>query len=118
MSEAFPLPLSAPRLLARARQIAGVEIEDHDALEALTVLVDSFNRDAQLHEAGAHSVQGRLLRSLVNRLRMLRDFTAPPELREQSVREPTFVAGYLRTGPTKQNGRASCRTRARQSVLS
>src|SRR3546814_4923922 len=48
-----------------------------------------------------HSVQGRLLRSLVNRLRMLRDFAAHPEIREQSVREPIFVAGYLRTGSTK-----------------
>src|SRR3546814_3184756 len=32
---------------------------------------------------------------------MLRDFTAHPEIREQSVREPIFVAGYLRTGSTK-----------------
>src|SRR3546814_19894441 len=103
MSEAFPLPLSAPRPLARARQIAGVEIEDHDALEALPALVDSFNRDAQLHTAGAHSVPGRLLRSLVNRLRMLRDLPAPPDLREQSVRGPTFLPGTLPHGSNQHS---------------
>lgn len=97
----FPLPLSVPQLLARARQIAGVDLDDQAAVEPLTALVDSFNRDAQLHEAGALAVQDRLLRSLMNRVRMMRDFAAHPEIREQIIREPVFIAGYLRTGSSK-----------------
>lgn len=101
MQKSHPLPLSVPQLFARAREIANVDLIDPAAVEPLTVLVDSFNREAQLHEAGAVSVQDRLLRSLANRLRMLRDFAAHPEIREQTVREPVFIAGYLRTGSTK-----------------
>lgn len=101
MQTAYPLPLSAAQLLDRARQIADVDLDDRDAREPLGVLVDSFNRDAQLHEAGALAVQDRLLRSLSNRLRMLRDFAAHPEIREQKIRAPLVIAGYLRTGSTK-----------------
>jgi len=101
MPSGSPLPLSVPQLLARAREIVNVDIEDSAAVEPLTILVESFNREAQLHEAGAVSVQDRLLRSLANRLRMLRDLAAHPEIRELTVRKPIFIAGYLRTGSTK-----------------
>jgi len=101
MPSGHSLPLSVPKLLERAREIANVDHDDPTAVEPLTVLVDSFNREAQLHEAGAGGVQDRLLRSLANRLRMIRDFAAHPEIREQPVHQPIFVGGYLRTGSTK-----------------
>jgi len=101
MATGHPIPLTVPQLLDRAREISNVDLEDTPALEPLSVLVNSFNQEAQLHEAGAHAVQDRLLRHLANRLRMLRDFAAHPEIRSQSVRAPIFIAGYLRTGSTK-----------------
>lgn len=101
MNTGHPLPLSARELLEHARAVAKVDLDDSAALEPLSALVESFNQDGQLHEAGAKSVQDRLLRSLVNRLRMLRDFKAHPEIREQRILKPLFIGGYLRTGSTK-----------------
>jgi hypothetical protein len=101
MSRGNSLPLSPTQLLARARAMTNIDIADDGAVEPLTVLIRSFNEEGMLHEAGAVSVQDRLLRALANRLRMLRDFAAHPEIREQRVHEPIFIAGYLRTGSTK-----------------
>lgn len=101
MTSAYPLPLSAVELLAEAQRITGIDIEDKEAVEPLTVLVNSCNQDARMHEAGALRMQTKLLRILCNRLRMLRDFAAHPEIAEQKIQAPIFLAGSVRTGSTK-----------------
>lgn len=101
MTKHVVLPLSVRGFLDRAKEIADVDLEDRDAIEPLTVLIDSFNTESRLHEAGTISLQNQLLRMLANRLRMLRDWTAHPEIAEQVIHRPVFVGGYLRTGSTK-----------------
>ena len=101
MSKAFRIPLNVEQLMAKAREIADVDMLDEDAIEPLTVLVRSFNEESMLREDGALALQGRLLRTLANRLRMQRDFARHPEIAEQKINRPIFVAGFLRTGSTK-----------------
>lgn len=101
MTQGAQLPLSAEQMLTKAQHLTNIDIEDSDALIPLTRLIDSFNTESNLHEAGALAVQNRLLRSLCNRLRMLRDFREHPEIHEQTIKQPIFVAGFLRTGSTK-----------------
>lgn len=95
------IAVSPEELLTKARRVTGIDIVDGDALGPLTVLVDSFNEDSQLHEAGARRIEAKLLRILSNRLRMLRDFEAHPEIKDQQITAPVFVAGSVRTGSTK-----------------
>ena len=95
------MPLAADALLERARRIAGVEIEDTQAREPLSVLVASLNAEARLNAGGRAQMEARLLRILANRLRMERDFRAHPEIGDQCVIEPLFVFGLPRSGTTK-----------------
>lgn len=96
-----PTVLSAQDLLANARTLTGINIIDRDALEPLEVLVDSLNTEAELHELGPKRMQEKLLRILTNRLRMLRDFEAHPEIADEEIVEPIFFVGSPRTGSTK-----------------
>ena len=100
-NKTYPIPLTVEQLLKKAQEIVGVDLVDADAVEPLTMLVRSFNEESVLREDGAISLQNRLLRTLTNRLRMQRDFAAHPEIAEQKITRPIFVAGYLRTGSTK-----------------
>jgi hypothetical protein len=101
MSQSFKLELPAPQLLEKAQKMAGVDIFDEAAVEPLTVLVKSFNEESQLHQVGAKRIADKLLRILSNRLRMIRDYDAHPEIAEQEIARPIFVAGSVRTGSTK-----------------
>lgn len=101
MIEGHPLPLSAEEMMARAREIAKVDILDLDVREPLARLLDSINRESALHEAGAIAMNARTIRMLVNRLYMLRDFAAHPEIADQEILAPVFVNGLGRTGSTK-----------------
>ena len=93
--------MTAQQLLERARDIVGIDIVDHEAVEPLEILVQSFNEQSQLHEVGARRIEAKLLRILGNRLRMIRDFAAHPEIADQPIVAPIFVAGSMRTGSTK-----------------
>ncbi|MET0986641.1 MAG: sulfotransferase [Steroidobacteraceae bacterium] len=93
--------LSVDALMANARGISAINIEDVDAREPLTVLVDSLNSEARLSASGQAAMEARLLRILVNRLRMERDYRTYPEIEAQRVIEPVFVFGLPRSGTTK-----------------
>ena len=101
MKKSYSLPLSTDELLAEARRITGIDIVDNEVVEPLTVLVTSINNESQLHEAGAIAKQNKLLRLLSNRLRMLRDFTAHPEIADEKIENPVFILGMARSGTTK-----------------
>lgn len=100
MNRGFPIPLPVEGLMARAREIAGVDIYDEDIIEPLTVMVKSLNEDSELHEAGAVAMQDKLLRLLANRLRMQRDYAAHPEIHDQVIKAPIVICGMGRTGST------------------
>ena len=100
-NRSYPLRLTADELLARARELTGIDLVDEAAAEPLEVLVSAYNNDACLHKEGMGAIEKKLLRLLCNRLRMQRDFAAHPEIAEVEIKSPTFVYGQLRSGTTK-----------------
>jgi Sulfotransferase family len=97
----FQVPSTAAQLMARARDATGIDIVDSDIEEALDKLVQALNTEAQLTEAGAKGMEGRILNILCNRLRMQRDFAQHPEINEQKIVRPHFLTGAGRSGSTK-----------------
>ena len=83
--------LSASALLAKARERSGIDINDTEAIEPMGVLVDSLNAEAQLNPSGLVAMEQRLLRILVNRLRMERDYAVRPEIADEKIVAPIFV---------------------------
>ena len=100
-SKPFLLQMSADQMLARARELTGIDIIDAEAVEPFRILHAAYNTDACLHEQGAWAIEKKLLRLLSNRLRMQRDFAQHPEIVEIEITNPTFVYGQLRSGTTK-----------------
>ena len=96
-----PIALSVDELMARARQLTGIDIIDHEIVEPLRMLHRSLCEDACLHAEGAKAQQDKLLRLLSNRLRMQRDFAAHPEIADEKITAPVFVMGMGRSGTTK-----------------
>jgi hypothetical protein len=97
----YPIALSVDELLARSREIAGVDIVDDDIVEPLTILHRGYGETAQLDKQGAEAMTRSLLRLLANRLWMKRDFLAHPEIHDQPINGPLVVMGVARSGTTK-----------------
>lgn len=95
------LSLSVDELMARSREVSGIDIIDGDIFEPLSILVQSLNTEAQLDEEGARAYERKFIRLLANRLRMRRDFLAHPEIEEQEIAGPLVVMGVARSGTTK-----------------
>ena len=101
MNRGYSLPLSVDAMMAKAREIAGVDFVDHAVVEPLTVLHRSLCEEAQLTEKGALAKQNRLLSMMANRLRMQRDFAHHPEIAAEKIDGPLIVCGMARSGTTK-----------------
>ena len=101
--QTFEIKPSATQLMAKARELTAIDIVDSDIEEALGRLVTALNTEAQLTEAGATGMEGRILVILCNRLRMFRDFAAHPEIDEQQIVRPHFLTGAGRSGSTKMH---------------
>lgn len=97
----YPIELSVDELMARSREVAGVDLVDDEVVEPLTILHRAYCEEAQLDEDGARTLTRSLVRLLANRLRMKRDFRAHPEIREQQIKGPLVVMGVARSGTTK-----------------
>ncbi len=98
----IPIRRSVDELMADARQTAGVDIVDDEIVEPLTVLHEALCDDrARLDEEGSRAFEQRLLRLLVNRLRMQRDVERHPEILDQVIDGPIIVTGAARSGTTK-----------------
>ncbi len=102
MMEGHPRITGTPEsLMAEARKSVGVDIVDEVALEPLAILVDSYNSSARFTPGGAVQKRQWVLRILKNRLRMLRDFEAHPEIDEIELLPPLMINTMPRTGSTK-----------------
>lgn len=101
MSKPHPISLSVDELLARAREITGIERIDDEVVEPLRILHRSLNEEAQLHAAGAVAFERKLLHLLAIRLRMQRDLARHPEIHDEPLKTPVFVLGMARSGTTK-----------------
>jgi hypothetical protein len=55
----------------------------------------------QLHEKGRVGIEDRIIRLLVNRLRMQRDVEKHPEILSEQLLPPAVIIGLPRTGSTK-----------------
>ena len=96
-----PIELSVDALMARSREIAGVDILDDEIVEPLSILHRAYAEEAQLDAEGAGALTRSLVRLLANRLRMKRDLRRHPEILDQPLKGPLVVMGVARSGTTK-----------------
>ena len=93
--------MDAKQLIAVARQQTGpVNLGDDAILEGLNQLVDALNSEAKLSERGQRSMEGIIVSTLANRLRVENYLAQHPELLARPIDRPMFVFGLPRTGTT------------------
>ena len=86
--------MQVDQLIAAAQGQTGCSnLGDDSILDALNRLVAALNSEAKLNERGEQSVQGNLVATLCNRLRIEDHLAAHPELLERPVEKPLFVFG-------------------------
>jgi hypothetical protein len=86
-----------------ARQRAGLDdFGDPAYREALGVLLDSLERDADLSPGGADLMRGQLVNTLVNRLQSREQLKQMrvPDGRLPRIQRPIIITGLVRTGST------------------
>lgn len=96
-----PVDLSREHLMAAARKQTGLsDWGEDDFLTPLTVLLDAYEKEANLSLLGRVIMQKTMERLLANRLLIQRDFTNHPEILQKPVDKPLFIIGLPRTGTT------------------
>ncbi|MDR3509015.1 MAG: sulfotransferase [Caulobacteraceae bacterium] len=100
--EALKRELDPDRFLRIARDVSGLsDFGDERFLEPYRKLLDCVARDVDFSDEGLESFKGNVVRCLVNKLRIRRDFLSHPEIRDEVVDDPIVVIGLPRTGTTK-----------------
>ena len=93
--------LDRETLLGKSRRLTGLEdFGDPGFLEPLEILLNSFDKDADLNLLGRITVHCELVRVLGNRLCMQRDRTQNPGIARQTIERPLFITGLPRSGTT------------------
>ncbi|HYC56529.1 MAG TPA: sulfotransferase [Candidatus Binatia bacterium] len=88
-------------LIRAARTRTGLhDFGDEGFREALSVLVDSIEREARLHAVGRLVTKTRLLSALCTRLRVHEYVRRHPEVATLALAPPIVIAGLQRTGTT------------------
>ena len=88
-------------LQALAVEAEGVDdFGDDHYEEALEVLCRALNTDVELTAMGVVSQHTLLVQLLRNRLRVQRELTRHPEIRDIEIAAPIVIAGLPRTGTT------------------
>ncbi len=91
--------LSPECILEAARRKTGLSDFGDDAFrEALDVLSESLEEEADLSSFGRFVMKGQLVDALSNRLRLLDWARSHPEVREERIERPWIVLGLPRTG--------------------
>ena len=89
------------RLMQDAVTRAGSEdFGSTDFIEPLRVLLDAYQREADLTLIGRIAMREDVLQSLVTRLQIHADRRRYPELAAAEVRAPVFIMGLPRSGTT------------------
>ena len=89
------------RLLEEACEAAALtDFGNDDFRGPLSALLAALGGEAPLNEAGAAIMRGRILESLVSRLRAEDWLRRYPEIEEESIEAPLVVVGMTRTGTT------------------
>ncbi len=88
-------------VLAEAREKTGLHDFGDDGFRVpLRVLLDSLDREANLHEIGRATQRARIVDSLATRLAAEQYFRDQPEILEEAIEAPFFIVGLPRTGTT------------------
>lgn len=94
-------PLSADRLIARARRRTGLtDFGDDSFQEPLRVFLDSCARESSLGVFGRFATEWDVVRFLSNLLRLRAAEDADPSIAGRRIRKPIFITGLPRSGTT------------------
>ena len=69
-------------------------------MQGLDKLCFSLENEAHLNDIGRLAQKNRILRILINRLRINEDLIKNPKIREEIIKDPIFIVGLPRTGST------------------
>ncbi|WP_232835958.1 sulfotransferase family protein [Actinocorallia populi] len=84
-----------------AREATGLDdFGDEEYLEGLRVLIDSFEREADLTPHGVQIARAMIHSALTGRLRSEAAFKKHPEHADVVIERPIFICGLTRTGST------------------
>lgn len=93
--------LSTPAIIAEAKKNTGLEdYGDKSFVEALERLIESLNNEAQLSQIGRIGAKASILSELEKRLRLIDYRKKHPQVAEQKITRPLFIAALPRTGTT------------------
>jgi len=94
--------LQSAELLQGARERSGGlgNFGAEDFRTPLELLLRSLNEEAGLHEQGQNLMRERLVGLLLNRLRIEDYFQRQPEIGEEAIQAPIFIAALPRSGTT------------------
>lgn len=95
------LKLEEGPLLDKACEQTGLDdYGDESFREPLQILLNSFEKDADLNLVGRLCVRSEVLRQLCNRLHLTEDRKRHPAIMNETIRRPIFITGLPRTGTT------------------
>jgi hypothetical protein len=95
------LRLDYKKLLQKACESTSLDDFGEDSFrQPLRLLLDSFERDAQLNFIGRICAHSDIYRMLCNRLRLVEDRKRHPGVSDEIVRAPIFITGLPRSGTT------------------
>jgi hypothetical protein len=93
--------LDAAEMINDAERVTGLTDWDGDAFrQPFSILINSINEEAELHELGFARAHQYLSLRLEQRLRMVQDRKRRPEISNQVIDRPIFVVGLPRAGTT------------------
>jgi hypothetical protein len=88
-------------LLSAASEATGLtDFGNNDFEEGLSVLLQSYRKDAQLTPLGEKLVWDELIGDLSGRLNVVDNLKRAPEILESKLERPVFILGLPRTGTT------------------
>jgi hypothetical protein len=98
-SPAAVVPLELDELLSHARELTGLDnFGGERFLEPLRILLESMERDGDLHLVGRILTRTDILRCLINRLQIADELGRHPEILDEPIDAPVFVTGTGRSG--------------------
>jgi hypothetical protein len=100
----FKIPSSLNRddlLNVAKKKTAITDFDNKEFIEGFEILLDSINKEAQLHPFGKFITKQRLINVLANRLRVEELLKKHPEILKIEIKEPIIVTGLQRTGTTR-----------------
>ncbi len=95
------LPLDSHSLCTKAKRSTGLSHFGEPRIEpALSTLVNSLEREAELHSFGRFLMRAHLRGLLETRLRLTNAFQAADQEQEARIEKPIFIIGVPRSGST------------------